>query len=107
MENNIKILNSLTGAQKKEFEKDLQEVYTVCKTSPGFPSGSRNEANVNLNLLDEVYLNVTFDFEDAQTDKVKGRILNIYRYQNKKEYTEAVIRENSSPRKDEWLNRKK
>jgi hypothetical protein len=90
MQKGFEILNNLTEEQKKEFEMDLQELYTICKTSPGFPTGARNEATVNMNLLNEVYLNVTFDFEEAHTEKVKGRILNLYQYKDEDEYNKAV-----------------
>ncbi len=96
MQKELELLNNLSEEQRVEFKKDIQELYTICKNQPGFPMGSRNEATVNMNLLDEVFLRVTFDFEDAHTDKVKGRILNLYQYKDIVEYTEAVEKENSS-----------
>lgn len=96
MQKELEILNNLNEDQRAEFEKDIQELYTICKNQPGFPSGSRNEATVNMNLLDEVFLKVTFDFENANTDKVKGRILELYKYKNVKEYRKAVAEEVNS-----------
>lgn len=60
---------------------------------PGFPMGFRNEATVNMNLLNEVFLRVTFDFVDANSDKVKGRILKVHKYANEREYRTAVAEE--------------
>lgn len=102
MQKELEILDNLNEDQRAEFEKDIQELYTICKNQPGFPSGSRNEATVNMNLLDEVFLKVTFDFDNANTDKVKGRILELYKYKNETEYKEAVEKENSSILKHQW-----
>lgn len=96
MHKELEILNGLSEEHKAEFKKDIQELYTICKNQPGFPMGSRNEATANMNLLDEVYLKVTFDFEDASTDKVKGRILNLFKYKNEKAYRKAVAEEVSN-----------
>jgi flagellin-specific chaperone FliS len=96
MQKEFEILDNLSEEQRAEFKKDMQELYTFCKNQPGFPMGSKNEATVNMNLLNEVFLKVTFDFEDAESDKVKGRILKLYKYENEQEYREAVAEEVNS-----------
>ncbi|WP_026933847.1 hypothetical protein [Christiangramia echinicola] len=96
MQQEFDILDNLTKNQRIEFGRDIQEVYTLCKSQSGFPTGSRNKATVNMNLLGEVFLKVTFDFENAHTDKVKGRILELYKYKNEKEYRIAVEEEVNS-----------
>lgn len=93
MQNGLEILNNLTEEQRAEFEKDIQELYEFCTKQPGFPTGSRNEVSVNMNLSNQIFLKVTFDFVEANSDKVKGRILQVHRYENEEEYRKAVAGE--------------
>lgn len=93
MSNQLEILNSLTEAQRLEFENDLKEVWRQCEKHPLFRSTTRKDATGHMNLLDEVYLKYTFEFDPFARDKVKGRITELYQYPHKSSYMADVEEE--------------
>lgn len=93
MSNQVEILKNLTQAQRVEFEKDLQEVWRQCENHPLFGSTRRKDVTGHMNLLDEVFLKYTFEFDPAVSDKVKGRITELYQYPDKLSYMADVKEE--------------
>jgi hypothetical protein len=93
MDNHLEILNSLTEAQKKEFEKDLQELWVHCDKHPLYSLASQKDVTGHMNLLDEVYLKYTFEFDPHIAGKAKGRIMELFKYPNKLSYMADVEEE--------------
>lgn len=90
MKEQFEIIENLTPAQKKELDKDIQELYIRLQQEPEYQKGRVKDINVNANLLDEVFLNLTIEFGETTGDKVKGKITQVYEYKNKSEYVEAI-----------------
>lgn len=90
MQKEFQIIEELNPAQKSELDKDIQELYLNVENQPGFHSACRNKSNVNINLLDQVFLNLTVEFEPSLTGKINGKIVKIFRYSSKEAYNEAV-----------------
>lgn len=90
MKKEFQIIEELTPAQKSELDKDIQELYLNVENQPGFHSAKRNESNININLLGQVFLNLTVEFKPSLTGTVNGKIVKIYKYPNKEAYNDAI-----------------
>ena len=95
MEKAVKILNSLTPPQKEELEKNMQQLYAECYRQTNGDLSKLKDVTVNVRLLDEVFLNVTFEFDQAIGGKGTGRITSLTKYPNKLAYEAAVAVEQS------------
>ena len=91
MKEQFEIIKNLTPAQKKELDKDIQELYLQLYQDPDFKHGRIKDLNININLLDEVYLNLTLEFGKPQGDKGNGRVTEIYKYPSEDEYLKELV----------------
>lgn len=90
MTEQFKIIEGLTPAQKTELNKDIQELYIRLQQEPDYQKGRVKDINVNVNLLDEVFLNLTIEFGEKSGEKVKGKITQVYEFKDKSEYVQAI-----------------
>lgn len=69
MNEQFKIIEGLTTAQKTELDKDIQELYSRVQQEPDYQKGRVKDININANLLDEVFLNLTMNLVKKQEIK--------------------------------------
>ncbi|MDC6350471.1 hypothetical protein PP178_02830 [Zeaxanthinibacter sp. PT1] len=93
MKKEYEILKNLSPAQRREFEKDLENIYSICYEKTKGELSVLKDVTVNMNLCNEVYLNVTFEFNSEVGESGKGRITALTRYPNKLAYEAAVAAE--------------
>ena len=98
MEKKMEIINNLTASQRQEFKNDMLGIYQECQNTLNGKMERLKDVTVNINLKSEVFLKVTFEYDNtiSNDEKVKGRITDIHQYQNKSEYDVAVAVERSS-----------
>ncbi|CAM4034645.1 hypothetical protein [Gillisia hiemivivida] len=90
MKDYLKTIEDLTPAQKTELDKDIQELHLRLQHELNFHKGHVKDVNINVNLLDEVFLNLTVEFEPSINGIVKGKIVQIDKYPNKEVYHDAI-----------------
>ncbi len=93
MEKALEFLNRLTPAQKEEFEKDMRQLHIECYKQTKGDLKKLIDVTTNMKLQDEIFLNVTFEFDPAIGEKGKGRITALSKYSNKLAYEAAVAAE--------------
>ena len=93
MKEALEIINGLTRAQKEEFEKDMQQLYIECYKQTKGDLTQLIDVTTNMRLQDEVFLNVTFQFDPAIGERGTGRITALTTYANKLAYEAAVAAE--------------
>ena len=84
------ILNSLSPAQKEEFEKDLNEMAGLILNQYVGNPDKVAETNVNMRLQNDVYLNLTVLFHKSEDGKVNAIIQELKRFKNVDEYLDAM-----------------
>jgi len=90
------IITSLTPEQKEEFENDIQNLYAECHKALNGKMEKLKDVVVNLNLNNEVYLRVVCAYDATNSSKVKGKITELHKYKNVKEYKQALAIERAS-----------
>ena len=90
MKNELEILTKLTPAQKAEFDSDIEQLFAKAYIETKGVLAQLKDATVNMNLNDEVFLKVTFEFDPTFGTKGKGRITSLYQYPNKLAYEAGV-----------------
>jgi hypothetical protein len=98
MEKKMEIINNLTASQRQEFENDMLGIYQECQKTLNGKMERLKDVTVNMRLGNKVFLKVTFEYDNTvnNNEKVKGRIMDIYKYSGKSEYDMAVAVERSS-----------
>lgn len=90
MDKVLEILNSLTPAQKEEFDRDIQQLYVECHKQTNGDLSKLIDVTTNMRLQDEVFLNVTFEFDPAIGENGTGRITALTKYSHKIAYEAAI-----------------
>lgn len=90
MKNDLKILESLTQGQRQEFENDLRMLYQDCYEQMNGDLEKLKDVVANINLQDEIFLNVIFEFDKSDGKKGKGRVTHLSRYPNRLTYEAAI-----------------
>jgi DNA polymerase III sliding clamp (beta) subunit (PCNA family) len=93
MKKELEIINKLTNSQRKEFDSNIEEIFALVYKKTEGDIKKLKDVTVNINLEDEVFLNVTLEFDSKFSDKGKGRITKLYQYPNKISYDGAVASE--------------
>ena len=74
MEKEFNIIKNLTGPQRLEFDRDMQQLFLQCHKT----------------------LKVICEYDNMSTNKVKGKITELHKYNNEKEYNQALAIERAS-----------
>jgi len=84
------IINSMSLAQKHEFEKDIEDM--AAAISQQYDGNPKNvaETNVNMRLPDEMYLNVTVLSHRNEQGVLNTIVQKIHQYENVNEYLDAI-----------------
>tara|TARA_R110002051_G_scaffold78626_1_gene142204 strand:+ start:10932 stop:11228 length:297 start_codon:yes stop_codon:yes gene_type:complete len=96
MEKEFNIIKNLTGPQRLEFDRDMQQLFLQCHKTLKGRMDKLKDVVVNLNLKNEVYLKVICEYDNMSTNKVKGKITELHKYNNEKEYNQALAIERAS-----------
>jgi hypothetical protein len=95
------ILDSLTECQRKELEKDLEEMKDKILLEGGITSDKLGNANVNIRLdNNKLLLNVTVLFRMSPEGKLESEIANITKLDTMDEYLDSII--DARNPKDNW-----
>lgn len=84
------ILDSLTQAQRKEFDEDIENLVMRVGIEYDFDSQKVAEVNTNIRLKDGIYFNVSVTFHVDEHREVRGQITGLKRYAHADEYWAAV-----------------
>ncbi|OSY87656.1 hypothetical protein WH52_09455 [Tenacibaculum holothuriorum] len=96
MKKEFEIITQLSKAQRQEFDKDLQALYLQCHNALNGKLEKLKDVTASINLLDQVFLKVTFEYDNTIKDTVKGKITALKKYNNKEEYLVALARDKVS-----------
>tara|TARA_R110002096_G_scaffold349985_1_gene543026 strand:- start:1477 stop:1773 length:297 start_codon:yes stop_codon:yes gene_type:complete len=96
MEEEFEIIKNLTPTQRVEFDRDMQQLFLQCHKALNGKMSKLKDVVVNLNLKNEVYLKVICEYDNMSTNKVKGKITELHKYNNEKEYKQALAIERAS-----------
>lgn len=98
MKEELKILKELTPKQKEEFDSDMQRLYLECHRILNGKLEKLKDVSVNLNINNEVYLNVVYEYDNTikSSELIKGRITYLKKYNNRAEYDAAVAADRAS-----------
>src|SRR5689334_16757361 len=84
------ILNSLSPAQRDEFEKDLAEMAKMLTPKLQGKPDEVAETKANLRLKGEVYLNATIVFHKDEEGRFIATVEQLQRFNNVDEYLDAI-----------------
>ncbi|CAM4083555.1 hypothetical protein [Gillisia hiemivivida] len=96
MEKEFEIIKNLTPKQRAEFDEDIQQLYSEYHKALNGKVEKAKDIVTNINLNNEVYLRVVCAYDNTNTDRVKGKITELHKYNNEIEYKQAVAQERAS-----------
>jgi hypothetical protein len=84
------ILDSLSTAQRAEFERDIAEMAKMLTIQLQGKPDKVAETKINLRLQGEVYLNATIIFHRDNNEKFTAMVEKLHRFNNVDEYLDAI-----------------
>src|SRR5215218_9866024 len=90
MDTTQQILNSLSDAQRLEFDSDLAEMAKMLTSQLAGKPDKVAETKTNLRLQGEVYLNATIVFHRDDNGKFTAMVEEVHRFKNIDEYLDAI-----------------
>lgn len=90
MEKEFEIIKQLSPEEKKEFDRDIQQIYFECHKALNGKMHRLKDVVTNINLQNKVFLRVTIEYDNTISETVKGRITDLHKYVNRKEYNIAL-----------------